>query len=135
MGKYFLIALVLLLSGMLGFIFSWQTHHDFKPTEETKRMETFHYPMTFVKQLEHDPEAGKKIFNQYCTSCHGVHPIIEINAPRIDDVTAWKIRKKLGMKKLLKETSTGVGAMPARGGCFECSDKELKQAIQYMLDQ
>jgi len=37
------------------------------------------------------------------------------------------------MDTLLKMTIQGVGAMPARGGCFECSDGQLKEAIIYML--
>ena len=36
---------------------------------------------------------------------------------------------------LFKHTDEGFNAMPARGGCFECSDRQLKLAIAAMLPQ
>jgi len=37
------------------------------------------------------------------------------------------------MPVLLEHTSEGFGAMPARGGCFECTDEQLELAILAML--
>lgn len=54
-------------------------------------------------------------------------------APRIDNESDWKPRLKQGMKRLLKHTDEGLNAMPARGGCFECSDAQLILAILAML--
>jgi cytochrome c5 len=60
--------------------------------------------------------------------------VIDVNAPRLGDKKAWLMRQKLGLTNLLKITVNGKGAMPARGGCFECSDKQLLMAIQYILN-
>ncbi|MES2217828.1 MAG: c-type cytochrome [Pseudomonadota bacterium] len=127
--KSTLIALVLLASGALGFIASW--FHYRQATIVT--MQTVHYPTLFVSQLQGDPHAGEKIFKEFCASCHVSDPIINVKAPAIGDEKAWKFRRQLGMNTLLKITINGVGAMPARGGCFECSDEQLRVTIAYML--
>ena len=78
---------------------------------------------------------AKKIFQGYCGHCHSEEPIIPLGAPRIGDKKLWAALDKQGIDKLLKSTENGFGRMPARGGCFECSDAQLKQAIQYILSQ
>ncbi len=120
---------VLFLSGLLGFSVSLYFH-----SREVNEIQTFHYPTSIVKQLEGDKQAGMKIFKEFCASCHSKNPVIDVNAPRIGDKKAWDARSKLGMDTLLKITITGVGAMPARGGCFECSDEQLRETIQYVIE-
>jgi len=134
--RVILIISALMLSGLLGFAISFyqhQNHEILRLRDEVQLIETYHYPATFVKQLRGDPAAGEKIFKQFCTSCHGNPPIIDIKAPRIGDKKAWQIRQQMGMQALMKMTMMGVGAMPARGGCFECSDEQLRETIQYIL--
>jgi cytochrome c5 len=124
---------LILLSGVLGFSISYYQHREKNQTSDTQVIETFHYPALFVNQLKGDPDAGRKIFKEFCAACHDKEPKIDIHAPHIGDQNAWKNRQKLGLPILLKITTTGVGAMPARGGCFECSDEQLSETIQYML--
>ncbi len=126
---------LLMLSGIAGFLLSLYQHRGLVVLEnnDVQVMETYHYPTTFVRQLRGDPNAGEKIFKQFCTSCHGNPPIIAIPAPRIGDKKVWAIKQKMGMQTLLKLTIMGVGAMPARGGCFECSDAQLQETIHYIL--
>lgn len=131
-----LIIILIVFSGFAGFSFYRYTHKNSNTNvsyEQIQTIQTFHYPATFVKQLKGDPEAGKKIFQEYCTTCHGNPPKIDIHAPQIGDQKEWQNRKKLGMELLLKITINGVAAMPARGGCFECSDEQLRETIQYIL--
>jgi len=128
-----LILVALLLSGLLGFAFSWYQHFDLFPSSDVQTMQTFHSPAIFVKQLEGDPDAGRKIFKEFCAACHDKEPVIDVNAPAIGDKKAWAPRRKLGKEILLKITIDGLGAMPARGGCFECSDEQLGKAVQYIL--
>lgn len=134
-----IIVLILLMSGLLGFGISLYQHRlhpvSSRVSGDVQLIETFHYPTVFVKQLAGDPDAGKKIFKQFCTSCHGNPPIIDINAPRIGDTKTWQIKRLMGMPTLMKITTEGLGAMPARGGCFECSDEQLRETIQYILNQ
>lgn len=127
-----LIILLFLFSGLLGFSLSWYIH---RPNPEVPVIETYHYPASFVKQLKGDPLAGKKIFKEFCTTCHGRQPIIDIPAPRIGDQKIWQALDTIGVDNLLKITVTGKGAMPARGGCFECSDDQLRATIVYMLNE
>jgi cytochrome c5 len=126
----------LALSGFLGFIVSLYMHIE-KPKpaslNDTQLIETFHYPASFVKSLKNDTQAGMKIFKEFCSSCHAVEPLIDVNAPRIGDKTAWAARKKMGMTHLLNLSIHGIAAMPARGGCFECSDEQLRETIDYIL--
>lgn len=143
MNKNFRVIVIisaLMLSGLLGFFISLYQHAtDSAPrpagvTGDIQLIETYHYPSTFVKQLKGDPNAGQKIFKQFCTSCHGNPPIIDIKAPHIGDKKSWQIRRQMGMQTLMKITTMGVGAMPARGGCFECSDNQLRETIRYILN-
>lgn len=96
--------------------------------------QVFHNPMSFVQQVGSSPDAGEKIFKEFCTNCHGKTPVIAINAPLIGDREAWRKRRQLGLAILLKMAADGVGAMPARGGCFECSDEQLRKTIEYILN-
>lgn len=134
MKKLFVIVL-LLCSGLLGFIVSFFQHKNISSSQAIQTIQVAHYPATFVKQLVGDPEAGRKIFKEFCAACHVAQPLIDIKAPPIGDKKAWEIRRQLGMEKLLEITINGAGAMPARGGCFECSDEQLRETIRYILDQ
>ncbi|MHB1947481.1 MAG: c-type cytochrome [Gammaproteobacteria bacterium] len=125
---------LLAISGLLGFVISLYVHGK-RPTEAPQVIQTFHYPATFVKQLSGDPKAGEKIFKEFCGSCHNKKPLIDIHAPRIGDKKIWQGLQQVGMSTLLNITIKGAGAMPARGGCFECSDEQLRLAIQYILDE
>lgn len=132
------IVILLLLSGLLGFMVSLYRHHEVISTPSSPGVETIqtvHYPASFVRQVRGDPQAGHKIFKEFCAACHDKQPVIAIPAPPIGDAKAWQSRRRLGMPALLKMTINGRGAMPARGGCFECSDKQLQATIQYILNQ
>lgn len=137
---YWLPGFVLGLSALLGLSFSWYMHrHQLSSVPSgvpkgTITIKTFHYPISFIDQLKGDPHAGEKIFAAYCHSCHAIHPIIPIHAPRINDRKAWLVIQKQGLKQLTKIAAKGIAAMPARGGCFECSDAQLTMTIRYMIE-
>jgi cytochrome c5 len=132
--KQIAIILLLIISGALGFVFSVYHHRVPLDVDAVQTIETFHYPAQFVNQLRGDPRAGEKIFKEFCGTCHRQPPLIDVKAPRIGDKAAWKMRRQLGLDILLNITVNGVGAMPARGGCFECSDEQLRTTIRYILD-
>lgn len=93
----------------------------------------FHHPEQFIKKLQGDKQAGKKIYRQFCQLCHAINPQIDVGAPRIGVSEDWQHRMKQGLNTMLRNIDNGMNAMPARGGCFECSDEQLKAAIKYML--
>lgn len=78
--------------------------------------------------------AGKSaddVVAKHCTACHTIGLL---DAPKIGDTAAWKKRadEQGGLDGLLAKAITGVNSMPAKGTCADCSDEELKAAIQKM---
>lgn len=92
-----------------------------------------HHPEAFVQSIQQGPEAGKKIYTQFCATCHAQNPSIEVGAPHIGVKKDWAPRMKKGLDGLTTVAIAGLNQMPPRGGCFECSDAQLKAAIIYML--
>jgi cytochrome c5 len=75
---------------------------------------------------------GQAIYQKSCQACHvaGV-----AGAPKLGDKAAWAPRIATGMDAMLATAIKGKTAMPPKGGCMDCSDDDLKAAIQYMVDQ
>ncbi|MDI9819293.1 MULTISPECIES: cytochrome c5 family protein [unclassified Legionella] len=94
-----------------------------------------HHPQEFLRSISGSEEEGQQIVQHFCANCHADKPLIPMGAPRIGHKTDWEPRIKAGIENLLKHTSEGLNAMPARGGCFECTDKQLLLAIFAMLPQ
>jgi cytochrome c5 len=76
--------------------------------------------------------SGEEVYNSACMACHasGV-----AGAPKVGDTAAWQARAEKGMDTLLHNAVNGLNAMPPKGTCANCSDDELKAAIEYMLSQ
>lgn len=112
-------------------------HYRYQQESSSKQfvVKTWHYPDTFAKQLRGNQQAGEMVYQAYCVSCHGSHPDIPVHAPRVDQPELWRALSTVGKKTLLQNTLRGIRAMPARGGCFECDDQSIEQAIDYMLKQ
>ncbi len=75
---------------------------------------------------------GDEIFNSVCTACHSTGAA---GAPKIGDKEAWAPRIAKGVDALLETAIKGKAAMPPRGTCADCSDDELKGAIEYMVSK
>ncbi len=76
------------------------------------------------------PTAGEDRYKSTCAVCHetGVG-----GAPKFRNAAEWKSRMAAGMDEMLAIAIKGKGAMPPKGTCMQCSDEELKMAIQHML--
>lgn len=83
-----------------------------------------------IAQQALGPNAGEDRYKSTCSICHdgGIG-----GAPKFRNAAEWKTRMAAGMDGMLKIAIQGKGAMPPRGTCMQCSDEELKAAIQYML--
>lgn len=92
-----------------------------------------HHPEEFLASIQDKPNRGELIVEHFCSSCHNKRPLIELGAPKIGLSQDWEPRISQGLACLLKHTEEGFYAMPARGGCFECSEQELLLAILAML--
>ena len=96
---------------------------------------TTHHPQAFLNEISGEPDEGMKIVQHYCATCHAAKPMIQLGAPKIGDNNDWRPRIKLGLEHLVKHAEEGFNAMPARGGCFECSDEQFFLAILAMLPE
>jgi len=74
--------------------------------------------------------SGEEVYNTACTACHATGVA---GAPKMGDAAAWAPRIDKGMDTLLNHAVNGFNAMPPRGTCGDCSDDELKSAIEYMI--
>lgn len=92
-----------------------------------------HRPQEFLKSISGSSDEGKQIYQHFCINCHARKPIISIGAPRYRMKQDWMPRLKQDICLLFKHTDEGLNAMPARGGCFECTDHQLLLATVTML--
>ena len=94
---------------------------------------TSHRPQDFLNSIQGTQNEGEQIVEHFCATCHAEKPLINLGAPKINNKIDWKIRLRQGFKQLFHNTSQGKNLMPARGGCFECSDEQLRLAIEALL--
>lgn len=80
------------------------------------------------------PRDGATIYTQKCAMCHDAGIA---GAPKTGDVAAWADRTTKGEDTLFANAINGfqgsAGVMPAKGGCADCSDDEIKAAVTHML--
>ncbi len=68
-------------------------------------------------------------YNKTCVVCHSAGAA---GAPKTGDVAAWQPRLAKGMDTLVSSVEKGMGAMPPKGMCFDCSADDYKALIEYM---
>ena len=78
-----------------------------------------------------DEDAAKKIYDTKCMACHNTGVA---GAPKLGDKEAWAPRIATGMDAMLTNATNGIRAMPPKGTCMDCTEDQLKAAIQYMVD-
>ena len=71
------------------------------------------------------------IVAKHCSACHSTGVL---DAPKIGDTAAWKKRadEQGGLDGILAKAISGINAMPPKGTCADCTDDELRGAIQKM---
>lgn len=74
---------------------------------------------------------GEEVYDAVCQSCHtsGI-----LNSPKYGDKNAWQQRISKGKEKLYYNAIKGIGAMPAKGGRPDLSDKMIEMGVDYILD-
>ncbi len=77
------------------------------------------------------PKDASDIYNSSCVACHGSGVL---GAPKLGDAAVWTAKLEKGLDVLTANAISGINAMPPRGTCASCSDEEIKQTIQYMID-
>jgi cytochrome c5 len=77
--------------------------------------------------------SGEDVYNAACMACHAAGIA---GAPMVGDQVAWADRIGKGMDALYQSGINGVAGtgMIARGGCADCSDDEIRLAVDFMVD-
>ncbi|WP_339501826.1 c-type cytochrome [Pseudomonas silesiensis] len=78
-----------------------------------------------------DAKTPDSVIAKHCNACHGTGLL---GAPKVGDTAAWgeRAKKQGGLDGLLAKAISGINAMPPKGTCADCSDDDLKGAIQKM---
>lgn len=87
---------------------------------------------TTVAASDNSGGGGEATFKKTCSTCHAAGVA---GAPKFGSYDDWAPRIKQGMDLLYQHAIHGKPpGMPARGMCFNCSDDDLKAAVDYMVD-
>ncbi len=76
-----------------------------------------------------EPRSGEEVVNTKCGMCHNAGVS---GAPKSHDVAAWQERLAKGFDVVLSNAINGINAMPPKGTCSDCTDDEIKAAIEFM---
>ncbi len=90
-------------------------------------------PTSGVMQLAQNSD-GFEVERVYMQSCWACHNSGAAGAPKVGTAADWAPRIEKGMDTLLQNAINGVNAMPAKGLCFTCTDDDLRDLVQYMVD-
>lgn len=78
--------------------------------------------------------SGQEVFEKYCHVCHtdGL-----LGAPKFRNEADWKPRfaKAKTIDGFVVVAMKGLNAMPAKGTCEECSEADIKAAVEYMVSK
>ncbi len=77
---------------------------------------------------------GPQVYNEACIACHGTGIG---GAPKVGDVGTWAPRISQGIAVLHEHAINGyqgsTGYMPPKGARVDLSDKEINDAVDYMI--
>ena len=77
------------------------------------------------------PRTGSEIYAKTCVACHSVGVL---NAPKFQNAADWAPRLEKGFDVVWQNALKGIGGMPPMGTCGDCSDNEIKAAIEHMIE-
>lgn len=77
---------------------------------------------------------GKDVYERHCIKCHAPSNIM-VASPKFGDKVEWQARLAADkdLQALVKSAMKGKNAMPKKGLCLECKEKEIESAILYMI--
>ena len=73
---------------------------------------------------------GQQVFDTKCFTCHATGAA---GAPKMGSASDWADRIAQGVDTLYANAINGIRGMPPKGLCFDCSDEELKAAVDHMV--
>jgi quinoprotein glucose dehydrogenase len=75
---------------------------------------------------------AERILTQYCNVCHATG---WNGAPINGDPSEWRTRLDKGMDALLINARQGLNNMPPMGTCIDCTEAELRLAVEAMINE
>lgn len=86
-----------------------------------------------LAQASGDDFDPARTYTQSCAACHNSGAA---GAPRFGNSEDWSARLEKGFDTLVQHTIEGYNnIMPPRGMCFDCTDEQLAEVVQYILDE
>lgn len=125
--------LTLLLSTCL-FVVSAQAADKDTDEELIKRIKpvgSVHVAGAVAASASAGPRSGGDIYNSSCIACHGSGVL---GAPKKDDAAGWGPRLENGFDAVWQNAINGIGGMPPMGTCGDCSNDDIKAAIEFMIE-
>lgn len=77
------------------------------------------------------PRSGADIYNSACVACHSAGVL---GAPKFRDAADWAPRMEQGLDTVVMNAINGINAMPPRGTCGDCSDDDIRAAVEHMIE-
>jgi cytochrome c5 len=77
------------------------------------------------------PRDGETIYNTFCMACHATGVS---EAPILGNAEQWEARVAKGVDALYSSSINGLNVMPPRGTCVDCTDEEMQDAVDFILD-
>ena len=74
--------------------------------------------------------SGQQLFDEICMGCHDTGML---DAPLPESEEFHELLDKKGLDKLVENARKGLNDMPAMGSCGDCSEKELRAAVKFLL--
>lgn len=71
------------------------------------------------------------VYQSKCFACHGTGAA---GAPKVGDAAVWTARLANGLDTVVANAINGVGGMPPKGTCMDCSDDTIKAVVEYMVE-
>lgn len=85
-----------------------------------------------TEEVASGPRSGEQVHQSACAACHATGAA---GAPKTGVAAEWSARIAKGNATLVKHAIEGFNAMPPKGMCMDCSDDEIKAAVEYMVEQ
>lgn len=127
-----IVALVALISVLIGSAVALASTSEIrdriKPTGEVRLGEGAQR----ASNVQASARPGPEVYDAACGACHNSGAA---GAPRLGRTSEWADRKDQAIEDLYSHAINGIGSMPAKGGCTDCSDEEVRNAVDYMLSE
>lgn len=78
-----------------------------------------------------EPRSGADVYTTKCAACHGTGAA---GAPKFGAAGDWAPRVGKGLDTLYSNAINGFNGMPAKGLCMDCSEDEIKAAVDHMVE-